>query len=73
MKAVSADGIQGTLEFVLSATFVALVVPGLSDRRELAAVVAGAAVALAGLGSTVTLGVAALVGWAIGATSGGNE
>jgi predicted branched-subunit amino acid permease len=61
---------QLPLEFVLSATFVALLVPGLSARRELAAVLAGVAVALAGIGSTVTLGLAALVGWAIGASAG---
>lgn len=59
---------QLPLEFVLPATFVALVVPGLSGRREVAAVVSGAAVAAPGFGSTPTLAVAALVGGAIGAS-----
>ena len=57
---------QLPLEFVLSATFVALIVPGLTSGREVAAVASGAAVAVPGIDSTATLGLAAGVGALIG-------
>lgn len=54
------------LEFVLPATFIALIVPGLRRRSEVAAVVVGAAISLPGLGSTTSLGIAACVGALVG-------
>ena len=57
---------QLPLEFVLPATFVALIVPGLTGVGEVASVVAGAAIAVPAVGSTTTLALAASVGALVG-------
>jgi predicted branched-subunit amino acid permease len=56
------------LEMVLPATFVALIVPGLTHRSEITAVVVGAGVGAAAAGPTTSLAIAALLGAVIGAT-----
>jgi predicted branched-subunit amino acid permease len=56
------------LEIVLPATFVALIVPGLTRRREILAVVVGGTVGACTVGSTSSLAFAALIGAVIGAT-----
>lgn len=58
------------LEFVLSAMFVALVVPGIRARSEAWAAAAGVAVALAGAGTMPTLLGVVAAGGAVGALSG---
>jgi predicted branched-subunit amino acid permease len=54
------------LEMVLPATFVALIVPGLTRRSEILAAVVGGAVGAGTLGSTSALAFAALIGAVIG-------
>ena len=56
------------LEVVLPATFVALIVPGLTRRSEVLAVVIGACVGAGAEGSAISLALAALFGAVIGAT-----
>jgi predicted branched-subunit amino acid permease len=55
------------LEMVLPATFVALIVPGLTQRSEIMAVLVGAGVGAAAAGPTRSLAIAALLGTFIGA------
>jgi predicted branched-subunit amino acid permease len=55
------------LEFVLPAMFVALVVPSLRDRCELAAAIAGASVALGGGGLLLSVAAAVAGGAVVGA------
>jgi predicted branched-subunit amino acid permease len=57
------------LEFVLPATFVALIVPGLSRRSEVLCALLGATVATLGIDSTTTMATAAVVGAVIGWTT----
>jgi predicted branched-subunit amino acid permease len=58
------------LEFVLPAMFAALVVPGLRDRSELTATVAGASVAVGGGGLLLSVA-AAVAGGAVGGAGRG--
>jgi predicted branched-subunit amino acid permease len=60
------------LEFVLPATFVAMVVPQIADRRHVAVVIAAAAIALTGIAPTMALVGAAAIGSSIGALPRGD-